>query len=80
MPYSTDILVPINTNGVSQFDAAQMVSNISSGLVYDVSQYAAIRAQISTPRPQASSASRAATTTRPGARCRRVRWSTPRSD
>lgn len=49
MAQRTDIIRPINTNGVEQFDPAAMLSSISSGLVYDVTGYSSITPQISAP-------------------------------
>ena len=49
MAQRTDILRPLNTNGVNQFDPAAMLSSISSGLVYDVTGYSSITPQVSAP-------------------------------
>ena len=49
MPTVSTILTPINTPDGGTFNPSQVLSSINSGLVYDVLEYATIRAQIDFP-------------------------------
>ena len=49
MPTTTDLLIPINTAEGLAFNTTAILSSINSGLVYDVSRYSMIRAQIDSP-------------------------------
>ena len=49
MPTVSTILTPINTPEGGTFNPSQVLSSINSGLVYDVLEYATIRAQIDFP-------------------------------